>query len=162
METFQFLARFNQWVNGRLYPVVAEMPEEEYRRELGAFFGSIHQTLNHLLILDRLWTSRFTGANVDDIESVRDVVHDDFASLRRARDAMDLHIIETVDGLRDANFTQSYTFTIRASGREATMVGRHMLLAMFNHQTHHRGQVHCMLTQQGYAVPGLDVPLFAG
>ena len=160
METFCFLARFNQWVNTQLYGVIVELSDEEYRREMGAFFGSIHQTLNHLLLLDRLWTSRFTGENVDDIDSVWDIVHQDFEGLRQARDSMDEHIIQTVAGLKEANLDQEYTFTVKASGRVATMIGRHMLLAMFNHQTHHRGQVHCMLTQQGYSVPGVDVPLF--
>ena len=160
MENFRFLGRFNQWVNGRLYPVVDELTEEQYRQETGAFFGSVHQTLNHLLVLDRLWTSRLTGANVDDIQSVRDIVADTFQGVREARNAMDEHIIETVDNLAVSNLEQSYSFRIRASGRDATMVGRHMLLAMFNHQTHHRGQVHCMLTQFGREVPGLDVPGF--
>ncbi|MBS0639098.1 MAG: DinB family protein [Acetobacteraceae bacterium] len=158
MENFRFMSRFNQWVNSRLYAVVGQLPEEQYRREMGAFFGSIERTLNHLMIVDRMWISRFTGDNTDDIQTARDILHPTFPGLLKAREAMDLYITATVDRLRGEDMDRSYTFVYKTSGTEGTMFGRHMLLAMFNHQTHHRGQVHCMLTQLGYEIPGLDVP----
>jgi uncharacterized damage-inducible protein DinB len=160
MKTFQFLAQFNQWVNERLYGVISGVTEEEYRRNTGVFFGSLFQTCNHLLVLDRLWTTRLTGESSEDIKSVKDVVCPDFSQLLHARRAMDTKVIETVTGLESQDLEREFTFVIRASGRTATMKGQHMLLAMFNHQTHHRGQMHCVLTQFGYEIPGLDVPGF--
>jgi uncharacterized damage-inducible protein DinB len=97
-----------------------------------------------------------------DATSARHVIEDSLASLRKAREVMDLRIIEVIDGIEASLLSKTYSFTTLADGRHITMVGRHMLLAMFNHQTHHRGQVHCMLTQLGYSIPGLDVPVFTG
>ena len=161
MQDFRFLSMFNQWVNGRLYPVVEQLTEEEYKRDMGAFFGSIHGTLNHLLIIDRIQISRFTGDDTDDIKTARDILHDSFAGLRQARDAFDRHIIDSVAALDASALDQRFVFRTKAGNRDVEMIGRHILLAMFNHQTHHRGQVHCMLTQLGRSIPGLDVPLFA-
>ena len=58
---FQQLAKYNQWANGRLYAAVLELPNELYRKPTGVFFGSLHGTLNHLLLTDRLWLKRLTG-----------------------------------------------------------------------------------------------------
>lgn len=161
MENFRFLARFNQWVNERLYSVVAALPDDEYRREMGAYFGSVHRTLNHILVIDRMQLCRFTGDSVDDIAAGDTILHASFADLQKARETMDRHIILSVDGLDESVLGKTYTFTAKATGRKVSMIGRHILLAMFNHQTHHRGQVHCMLTQLGHSVPPLDVPVFA-
>ena len=160
MNDFQMLARFNQWVNARLYGVVGELTDSEYRQELGAFFGSIHATLNHILVIDHMWFGRFTGDSTEYIESVREILHEEFESLRRAREAFDAHIIEVVDKLGGEQLAKQYTFTLKASGRTRSMVGRHMLLTVFNHQTHHRGQVSCLLTQIGKSLPELDLPDF--
>src|SRR3954464_5749965 len=137
METFRFLARFNHWVNERLYSVVAEVPEAEYKRQAGAFFGSIHQTLNHVLVIDRVQLSRFNTDGPGDATSAWHVMNDSFAGLRAMREPMDMRIIETVDSLEDSILHKTYSFTTLAAGRHLTMIGRHMLLAMFNHQTHH-------------------------
>ena len=162
MENFRFMSRFNQWVNGRLYDAVAQLSEEEYNRETGAFFGSINRTLNHILIIDRIQISRFSGPNIDrDIKSVNHVMQQHLPDLRRVRDELDNHIISTIATLHGDVLDRRYALHMTATGRDYEMIGRHMLLTMFNHQTHHRGQVHCMLTQMGYAVPALDVPVFA-
>src|SRR4051812_22364452 len=111
METFRFLARFNQWANGRLYSVIAELPEADYKRAMGAFFGSIHQTLNHILVIDRVQLSRFSDDGPGDATSAWHIVESDFVGLRERREAMDLHIIEIVDKLEDSILDEKYTFT---------------------------------------------------
>ncbi len=95
MNSFPLMARFNAWVNTRLYGTVAELPEPDYRAERKAFFGSIHRTLNHLLVVDRLWTGRMEGLDHGDL-TLADVPYDDFASLRAARTAEDERLIAVV------------------------------------------------------------------
>lgn len=81
MNPFPLLARFNRWANGRLYDCVAALPVEAYRRNVGLFFGSIHGTLNHLLLVDRLWSARIRERE-HGFASLNAVLYDDFASLR--------------------------------------------------------------------------------
>jgi len=159
MQHFPLLARFNRWVNRRLYDTVALLPEEDYRADCGAFFGSVHRTLNHLLVVDRLWTGRIEGVDRG-VRSLDQELYGDFSSLSAARRAEDDRLIELVDGLDEPSLAawRSYKVMI-GSGVERTQV-RGILLTMFNHQTHHRGQVHCLLTQHGLTAPALDVIFF--
>jgi uncharacterized damage-inducible protein DinB len=58
---FAMMARYNAWANVRVYAEVRAVSDESYRKDVGAFFGSLHVTLNHLLVTDRIWMRRFTG-----------------------------------------------------------------------------------------------------
>src|SRR5437588_8118020 len=99
---FTMLAAYNEWVNRRLYDAAATLPERDYRADRGAFFGSLHGTLNHLLLGDRIWLHRFTGEGEEPTE-LGAVLYDDFALLRAAREAEDARILRYVDGLTDAD-----------------------------------------------------------
>ena len=156
MNNFSLMARFNAWANARLYDAVAELPDAAYRADNGVFFGSVHHTLNHLLIVDRLWTGRI--AKVDrGVRSLDDILYDDFDSLRTAHEMESAQLIELVDGLSAGALRGAVTYR-RIIG-EGTHVTRrdHMLLTLYNHQTHHRGQVHAVLTRSGITPPPLDV-----
>ena len=85
-EHFQSLARYNQWANQRLYGACRALPEEAYhdRRE-AAFFGSIHGTLNHILLGDRVWFDRVEGERTEGISSLDQILYRDFTSLAHAR-----------------------------------------------------------------------------
>ena len=156
MNHFPLLARFNGWVNDRLYGAVATLPEADYRADGGLFFGSIHRTLNHLLVVDRLWTGRIAGADRG-IRSLDQIPYDDFASLRAARRDEDAHLIDFVDGLDEARLGEVVRYRrMIGEGEEEARAG-HILLTLFNHQTHHRGQVTAMLTRLGVEYPALDV-----
>jgi len=98
LHDLQIMARYNRWANARLYASVATLSDEDYRRDRGAFFGSIHATLNHILVGDRVWTSRIVG-EYSGIKSLDEIVHDQFATLQSARTAMDEHIVRLVDRL---------------------------------------------------------------
>ena len=156
VNPFQLMARFNAWVNTRLYGTVAELPEPDYRAERKAFFGSIHRTLNHLLVVDRLWMGRMEGQDHGDL-TLADVPYDDFASLRAARTAEDERLIAVVEGLTPAQLEESVTWRRTIGEGRATTRRDHMLLTLFNHQTHHRGQITALLTQSGVEYPPLDV-----
>lgn len=159
MNYFPLMARFNAWVNERLYDTISRLPEEEYARDREAAFGSIHNTLNHLLVVDRLWSGRIEGTDRG-IRSLDQILCDDFESLRAVRKAEDQHLIALVDGLSEERLGAPVSYRrIIGEGMEETRTG-HILITLFNHQTHHRGQVHAMLTQAGVVPPPLDVIFF--
>ncbi len=156
MNNIALMARFNAWVNKRLYGCVAGLSDADYRRDRKAYFGSIHNTLNHLLVVDRTWTGRIR--NVDPgIESLDQILYDDFAALRAAREAEDAALIELVDGLSDQELQSPVTYRFMTGDGRHSNRRDHILITLFNHQTHHRGQIHAMLTQQDIDPPPLDV-----
>src|SRR5258707_14440361 len=98
---FEMYAAYNGWVNERLYDAAARIPDAEYRRDRGAFFGSLHGTLNHLLVGDRIWMHRFTGEG-EEIKRLDAILCDDFNDLRAARRVEDARIAAYITGLNDA------------------------------------------------------------
>ena len=156
MNNIALMARFNAWANDRLYGCVAGISEEAYREDRKAYFGSIHNTLNHLLVVDRLWTHRIEGSD-HGIKSLDQILYDDFESLRAARETEDAALVDLVDGLSEEELQSPVTYgRMIGDGKHATRRD-HILITLYNHQTHHRGQVHAMLTQQGIDPPPLDV-----
>jgi uncharacterized damage-inducible protein DinB len=157
MDHFPMMARFNRWVNARLYDSVAKLPDAQYRMDIGLFFGSVHATLNHLLLVDLLWTRRLRG-EPNGFASLTEIVHDDFASLRQARIAEDERFIAFVDSLKPADLTKIVRYKpMLGTGEFEEARAGHILATLNNHQTHHRGQVHAALTQAGIEPPALDV-----
>jgi len=146
----QRMARYNRWQNENLYGVADAMSDIERRKERGAWFGSIHKTLSHLLWADQIWLSRFADVPRPQAgipESV--ALYPDWQDLKSKRTDFDGTIVSWSAALNDAWLAVEQTFYSAATQREWTRP-RWMLVAhMFNHQTHHRGQVHCMLTQAG-------------
>jgi len=159
MTHFPLMARFNAWANTRVYDSVARLPDAAYRADRKAFFGSIHRTLNHLLLVDRLWSARIVEAD-SGIRSLETILYDDFAALRAARSEEDRRLIGLVDGLSEKDLRKPIPYRrIIGDGMEEVRAG-HILLTLFNHQTHHRGQVHVLLTQTDVVPPPLDVIYF--
>lgn len=160
LHDLQLMARYNRWANRRLYDCVATLDDAVYRKDGDAFFGSIHATLNHILVGDRIWTSRIVG-EYSGIKSLDEILHEDFDALRNARNAMDDHIVRLVDRLSaglDGGLNGEVRYRTVSGGDKHASPARHILLTLFNHQTHHRGQVHCLLTQNGVTEPPpLDV-----
>lgn len=156
MEHLPLMARFNQWVNGLIYQSVAQLDDGDYRKDRGAFFGSIHNTLNHLLVVDRLWSGRIRGVD-SGVTSLTQILYDDFEALRDARTHEDARLIELVDGLSKKQLDRPVQYQrMLGTGTEEARAG-HILITLFNHQTHHRGQVHTLLTQAGVTPPDIDV-----
>jgi uncharacterized damage-inducible protein DinB len=156
----QRLARYNRWQNENLYGVADALSDAERRRERGAFFGSIQGTLSHLLWADRMWMSRLAGTPrpAGGIpESVS--LYGDWNELKRERAAFDAVILDWADRLDGAALDGEltwYSAAVKAERRQPIWV---LVTHMFNHQTHHRGQVHCMLTQAGGKPGDTDLPL---
>lgn len=157
MTLFPMLARFNAWANERLYASCAELADAERKRERKAFFGSIHHTLNHLLVVDRLWLGRIEGMD-SGIESLDQVLYDDFEALRQARRREDARIVAVVDGIPESRLQQKIAYRRMSAAKDRQEKSLEILLiTLFNHQTHHRGQVHNMLSQAGIEPPALDI-----
>jgi uncharacterized damage-inducible protein DinB len=157
-EYFQRFARYNRWANRCLYAACASLSDSDRQKDRGAFFGSIHNSLNHILVGDKIWTSRLDGTN-HGIGSLDEILYTQFEPLVEAREAEDLRIIDVVDGLSED--TLASVLRYQSMDGTAQETRRDMVLAhFFNHQTHHRGQVHCMVSQTGADAPPLDLIYF--
>lgn len=152
---FRTFAGYNAWANKRLYDAAAKLPEAEYLKPRPAFFKSIHGTLNHILVGDRTWLGRLIGREPG-ILSLDQILYADLAGLRVARQAEDARLIAYVDRLSEAELLGSTSYRNMA-GRPFTTPLAQALAHIFNHQTHHRGQVHDLLSQTGVAPPELDL-----
>ena len=144
------MTRYNRWQNANLYGVADRLSDDERRRERGAFFGSIHNTLSHLLWGDQIWMSRFTDTPRPQggiAESVS--MFPDWEELKRERAAFDDIMIAWADTVDPAWLAPNLAWFSQGAKREISKPKWLLVSHMFNHQTHHRGQVHCMLTQAG-------------
>ena len=155
----QRMARYNRWQNENLYGVADRLSAEERRRERGAFFGSIEKTLSHLLWGDRAWMHRLAGTPKPQggiAESVS--LYGDWEELKSARANFDQTIVAWAATVEPDWLAADQTYFSGAIGREVTKPRWVLVTHMFNHQTHHRGQVHCMLTQAGGKPSDTDLP----
>jgi len=156
---FQMFADYNRWANAQVYDACSTLTNEEYRVDKGAFFGSAHRTLNHLLAADRIWMKRITG-NGEAPNALDAVLHEEFGDLRLARVAEDRRIIDVVDGLSEDQLAASFTYTPISNPVPITQPLAPVLAHLFNHQTHHRGQVHTILTAMDKPSLVLDLVYF--
>jgi uncharacterized damage-inducible protein DinB len=155
---FHRLARYNAWANRRLYDACAQLSAADYLAKRPSFFGSIHATLNHLLVGDRVWLSRFENRSCD-IKRLDEILYDDLAALRAAREAEDARILGFVSPLDDDRLARTLRYRSMAGEPQENPLAW-TLAHLFNHQTHHRGQVHGLLSGTPVAPPPLDLIYF--
>ena len=148
-------ARYNTLANEALYEACTGLSDAEYRRDLGAFFRSVQGTLNHLVLGDRIWMARFEGASHPST-NLDAILYEDFTVLHRARVALDSRI-EAFFSALPADFAARSVRYVNNSGIETEDPLSVILPHYFNHQTHHRAQVHTLLSQLGYITPVLDL-----
>lgn len=149
-------ARYNQWANARLSDACAGLEETAYKAPRAAFFGSIHATLNHILVNDRIWTARLEGRNCA-IKALDEELYGTLETLRAAQAADDGALIGLIDGLDDDAITRLVRYTTIDEFTDHADPLWLLLVNLFNHQTHHRGQVHDLLSQTAVAPPPLDL-----
>jgi uncharacterized damage-inducible protein DinB len=158
-DHYRMFGHYNAWANKRLYDASARLSTEQYRADRGAFFKSVHGTLNHLLATDRIWMQRFTGEG-EAPDRLDAILFDTLDQLRAAREAEDRRIIDFVDRLDDARIAGTIKYR-RVSTPEVFEQPLGPALAhWFNHQTHHRGQVHALLTGLAGQAPELDLLIY--
>ncbi|WP_230531311.1 DinB family protein [Microvirga roseola] len=156
---FTMLAGYNAWCNRRLYDAASELSDEDYRADRGAFFKSLHGTLNHILVADRIWLRRFTGEG-DAPTRLDAILFDELEHLRQAREAEDARIVAYVDRLSESDLSGPIRYNLISRPETVEQPLAPALLHFFNHQTHHRGQAHCILTGFGREAPSLDLVPF--
>jgi uncharacterized damage-inducible protein DinB len=145
LARYQMFAGYNAWCNERLYQAAAKVPDTDYRANRGVFFKSLHGTLNHLLVGDRIWMRRFTGQG-ETPPSLDAVLFDNFAQLRAARRLEDERISAYISALREEDLAKTIRFRTVVNPQTIEQVLAPALDHFFNHQTHHRGQAHALLS----------------
>jgi uncharacterized damage-inducible protein DinB len=156
---FTLFAAYNAWANARVYDAAGRLADADYRADRGAFFRSVHGTLNHILVADRIWMRRFTGEG-EAPNRLDAILYEDFAELRAARDAEDARIRRYAEGLTAEILAGRIRFRTITNPADMEQPLAPALLHFFNHQTHHRGQVHGLLTGLTGEAPSLDLMLF--
>ncbi len=166
LDHFRLMASYNAWMNTKVYDTAERLTADELSRDRGAFFGSILGTLNHLAAADLIWLGRlaehapFVGridlTGLPQPGSIRLTIADDLSKLRPVRERIDRLIVSFIDGLTEADLVGVLEYR-RTDGTPHRKLLASVLLHVFNHQTHHRGQVTTLLTQAGIDVGVTDL-----
>ena len=151
------LARYNEWMNSRLFALCATLPDAELRADRAAFFGSIYATLNHIAYGDLAFLARFTGEPAAVPELGADLFGD-FATLRTEREALDARLAAWAATLTPEWLAAPLTYTSKVDGAVRTRPRWLLVAHLFNHQAHHRGQVTTLLRQRGLDMGSTDLP----
>ncbi|EAV41991.1 hypothetical protein SIAM614_25267 [Roseibium aggregatum IAM 12614] len=154
---YRRMAKYNSWMTEKVYAAADQMSDEDRKADRGAFFRSVHSTLNHILFADRAWMGRFTGRKYD-IKGMGVDLYESFDELKAAHFDMCLQISDFAEWLTMDWLAEDQEWT---SGQDRITRSRPRWLLvthMFNHQTHHRGQVSTLLTQAGHDIGVTDLP----
>ncbi|EQA38785.1 DinB family protein [Leptospira inadai serovar Lyme str. 10] len=157
------LSEYNLWMNGTIYESAEKLSDEIRKKDMGAFFGSIHGTLNHILWADKNWLGRFVDSGYGSAILDRNIafeehsqssnhrheIHSDFSKLKSERKSLDEKLIRWVkEGLSEEIIRQNLGYKSLKGDSFSTPISE-VLIHLFNHQTHHRGQVTTLLFQNG-------------
>jgi uncharacterized damage-inducible protein DinB len=156
-DHFLMLARYHVWATDRLLDRhVAGLNDDEYKRDVGLFFKSVHGTLNHLLVAEQgLWFQRFANGQSPK-RKLNEEVHTDCATLQEALKQAVRKWIPAIESWDEARFDGTLTYT-STEGVTRTLPFAVTLTHVFNHGTHHRGQISAALTMLGHPAPELDL-----
>ena len=158
LQSLRMMAGYNRWMNEKLYALCAQLPDDERKRDRKAFFRSIHGTLNHLLLTDRGWLGRFNGKPWT-FRSLDQELYDNFEELCHERARTDREIEDFVAALSPERLAEDITYQTYAGTTFTHSLGP-ALVHLFNHQTHHRGQLTTLLNQLGIDPGVTDVMVY--
>lgn len=156
-EHAKLMANYNKWQNDKLYDVCAGLDSNTLHKDMGAFFGSVFSTLNHILYGDIAFMSRFTGEPAD-VPPMGVDLFSNFRELQLARQTMDDRLLGWADSLTEDWLAGNLTYISKVDGREITKARWMLVTHLFNHQTHHRGQASTLLSQLGKDIGSTDIP----
>jgi uncharacterized damage-inducible protein DinB len=148
IRQYQAMARYNRWMNDKLYGLAAELSDEERKRPMGAFFKSIHGTFNHLLLTDRAWLARLGAGRPLRVRGLADELYADFDELRRERADTDTAFEAHAAALNPEDLERVLTYRT-TGGQSKSQAAWIAMTHIFNHQTHHRGQITTLFSQLG-------------
>ena len=158
-QHFMMFAAYNAWANARIYEAASALTKEEFAHDAGAFFKSMRGTLNHLLVTDRIWMKRFTGEG-DAPAALDTILYIDFPKLRVARQLEDKRLVDWIGSQSEKQLSGRFTYMTVSDMRTISQRLAPALAHLFNHQAHHRGQAHTILTVLGKEAPSLDLLQF--
>lgn len=153
----QLMAEYNAWMNGKVYAACASLPQEVLLEDRGAFFKSIYLTLNHIAYSDMAFLSRFTG-DPTEVPPLGQDLFGGFAQLRAEREKLDRRLVNWASTLTPEWLALPLTYVSKVDGRDRTVPRWILVTHLFNHQTHHRGQVTTLLSQRSVDVGSTDIP----
>ncbi|HVY55548.1 MAG TPA: DinB family protein, partial [Thermodesulfobacteriota bacterium] len=154
---YELMAEYNRWMDGRIYDACSLIPDEDRKKDMGAFFKSIHGTLNHIYYGDAAWLERLRG-NKSTPRKPDVILFDDFSEMRAAQEKIDAEIIEWAESLTPEYLNGDYEYKSNVDGKTRVLPGWIPAAHMFNHQTHHRGQLTTLLMQLGIDPGVTDIP----
>lgn len=154
------LARYNSWQNTNIYGASEALSDAQRKEDRGAFFGSIHSTLNHILWADQTWLHRLGVAPAPAKHTIAEglSLHESWDALKEERRRFDALILDWANHIEPTALDGDLTWVSGATGRELTRPRAFLVAHVFNHQTHHRGQVHALLTGFGIKPGATDMP----
>ena len=158
-DWIRVMARYNAWQNQSLYLAAHGLSDDARDLDRGAFFGSIRGTLSHLMWGDLMWISRFEGGEGPGASIPASPGLFDWQTLMRDRPQLDARIAGWAWMVLPEDLDGDLTWFSGAVGRQMTMPKANCIMHFFNHQTHHRGQVHGMLTAAGARPDDTDLIL---
>ncbi len=158
-DWIRMMAAYNNNMNRRIYRAAAEIPDADRRADRGAFFGSLHGTLSHLLWGDHAWMQRFAGwERLPGSIPESPYLFDSFETMRALRETADSGIESWAATVEESWLHGMLTWSSGTSGVVRTKPVWVTVVHFFNHQTHHRGQAHCLITQSGVTPADTDLP----
>ena len=158
IDQLQTMATYNQWVNEKIYDLCGKLSDVDRKADRKAFFKSIHGTLNHLLLVDRLWLGRLQGRPRDpQLQKLDTELYADFDTLRKERKKTDADIIAWAATVTDKRLEETLSFFSMTMDRNIAFPCWHCAIHFFNHQTHHRGQITALLNQLGLDYGATDL-----
>jgi len=167
LKHFTLMAGYNRRMNTQFIDVITTLSDEEINEDLGTFFSSIIGTLNHILIGDIIWLSRFSDLSnkyrilktiheLPKPSGLDDILFTDFSSFKIARDRVDLLLLHWLESEVDENdFVKNLAYS-NTQGIKSNRNFGELVCHFFNHQTHHRGQLSTLLSQKGLDVGSTD------
>ena len=155
------MTAYNRWMNERLYAVCARLSDDERRADRGAFFRSVHGTLDHIVYADLAWLSRFTG-DPPEVPPLGRELYADFVELRAVRILLDDRLDAWGSTLDAQWLAAPFTYASKVDGTMRTLPAWILVVHLFNHQTHHRGQLTTLLKQLGHDPGVTDLPFMPG
>lgn len=169
IENYILLAKYNKWINKKIYLLAENLSDIERKTDHQAFFGSIHNSLNHLIITDKVWLGRFASQGIifpdlksdileveGGIKSLDQIVYDDFDQLMLHRFKIDEAIQNWITTMSD-DFPSKTMIYFNMKGIKREHPVWQALTHFFNHQTHHRGQITTIFSQLGIDIGVTDL-----
>jgi uncharacterized damage-inducible protein DinB len=165
VEHVRQMAEYNHWMNQKLYEACGKLSDVQLSENRGAFFGSVLGTLNHLVVGDTIWLKRFASAKISALdvmseipnpEALNSILFDSLPSLQVRREQLDQVLIAFSCQVTEAALQDTITYK-SFKGVASSKVFFSLLMHLFNHQTHHRGQVSTLLSQLGIDVGVTDL-----